>query len=205
MSLSGRAQLIEAHLYAGRSLCPFAGIAIRRYYDTGERDTFPKLVRAAEQFALTAGRRPAATLIIVAPDDPPFDRGRQWAIETFLRLDLAAKRLVLPTATARELVALSDSVARMIADPEEKRRLHIVLTGYPLFVTGLGPQYPAVHPRYLPATALVAVWQPDVWSAQKAAPRVVETIRARMLATHGSVYDADDLWLPLPPRAPDAL
>lgn len=67
-----------------------------------------------------------------------------------------------------------------------------------LFVIGMGPQYPVRHPRYAPQLCLVAVNEAEI---QRAPDQVRRVVAAAMIERTGVMYDANQFWLELEPRA----
>jgi hypothetical protein len=183
--------VIDDHLAAGRSVCPFAKGARKLYVrDSASRS---QMLAGVREFAKARG----AALIVCAPEgsnDWSFERTRTWVRDTFLELmicfglseDVEMERFV------REFVR------PLLYNDADPRRPMLGHAGMPLFAICLAPVYPEKHPRYAPQASVVVTRQSDVAEAATSSPAVVAQIRAAMKDTHGFVYDADELMLPLP-------
>ena len=98
-----------------------------------------------------------------------------------------------PEAELESSLTIALSVLLDDADP---RRPVLSCDGAPLYTICMSPVYPVTHPRYAPRAVVVATWQADV--AAGSVEPAFSRIRAAMKREHGSVYDADELMLPLP-------
>ena len=176
---------VRAHFAEGRSVCPFAAKSIVRY----ARDTEP-----LEE--LLDGFVSRAAAVIVA-DTPPADFATTliWARATFMAAVAAATTISYPSCVgpARD-VAIAE-VRRVLHDDASPTRPMIGLRGRPLITICMAPVYPARHPRYAPAAALVLVHVEDVDGIE------LPAVRRAMQAEHGFVYDANELMLALPAAA----
>lgn len=184
--------MLDAHLAAGRSVCPFAKGAHKVYV----RDVTRMLV-GLRAFAEMKG----AALIVCAPGGSAgwdFERTRTWARETFLELMIC---FGLMDGVEMERF-VQEFVRPLLFDDADPRRPMLGHAGLPLFAICLAPVYPKTHPRYAPHASVVVTRQSDVAEVATANPTAVAQIRAAMKAEHGSVYDADELMLPLPEVAP---
>lgn len=196
---------VEAFLKEGGSVCPFA-VRSQRYYatidDRAPREARPIILGAAFPFARTMGKSlPGALLVVGAVDG--FEPTKTWAREVFLELMIC---LVLvggsnPTFEAELVDHVDHEVRPILFDDANPKRPVLNCKGLPLFAICMAPIYPRTHPRYAPQAVVVVTWQADV--ALASTGPVLSRIRAAMKREHGSVYDADELMLPLPPaRSP---
>ncbi len=188
---------IEAFLQGGGSVCPFAAGSRRHYATVGEplRLHRPIILAAARLFANTRGSSPPGALLVVGQRDPEgFDATRTWAREVFLET-MTCLGLV-DGATEAEMERPVAEARAVLFDDADPRRPVLGCGGARLYTICLSPVYPRTHPRYAPRAAVVATWQVDV--ANACVEPAFSRIRAAMKREHGSVYDADELMLPLP-------
>jgi len=189
---------LETLLSGGGSVCPFAAGSKRIYISDADS---PKAMRAAvARFAAPRGKRPyGALLVLGSTSDASYDTFEAvqfWAREVFLSLAYNFARL--GGASLSEAYTYVQSTMRpMLLDDTDPRRPVLGCGDQPLFCFCIAPLYPKTHPRYAPQPVVVVTWQADVF-ASMTSQAVVDSIRGAMKREHGSVYDADELMLPLP-------
>lgn len=194
----------EAFIRGGGSVCPFAARSQRLYATIGDRpprEARPLLLGAAYGFPRTMGKLPPGALIVVGAVEG-FEPTKTWAREVFLELMIC---LVIVGGSNPEFEAkLVDHVDRevrpVLFDDADPKRPVLACNGLPLFAVCMAPVYPKNHPRYAPQPAVVVTWKADVQLAST--DPALSRIRAAMKREHGSVYDADELMLPLPGTEP---
>lgn len=188
---------IEAFLQYGGSVCPFASGTRRHYATVSEplRLYRPVIRASAELFSRTKGKRPPGALLVVSMREPErFEATRYWAREVFMELMRCFGSMA--GAPENELErSLTDALAVLLDDADPRRPV-LACDGAPLYTICMAPVYPVTHPRYAPRAVVVSTWQADV--AAGSVEPAFSRIRAAMKREHGSVYDADELMLPLP-------
>src|SRR6185436_5480544 len=115
-----------------------------------------------------------------------------WAAETFLELMICCLQIDHPTLPIAEVEQHVEQVIRP-ALCSSVIRPHLTLHGAALMTICMSPLYPTTHPRYAPHTILVTTWSADVSAAGS-----ILKVREAMVKEHGTVYDANELVLPLP-------
>jgi hypothetical protein len=174
---------VREHCEAGRSVCPFAVSRPLRYATDGE-----PLVPL-----LSAMRLQEAAVIVADRSPVTFAATREWAFRTFLSALRAAVVVSHPLLATSERRAAVAGVERELRDDASPTFPMIGLRDRPLITICMAPIYPAAHPRFAPRAALVLVHEVDATAIEL--PRV----REAMIAQHGSLYDANQIVLPLPP------
>lgn len=187
----------------GKCACPFARKARFHAVDICDAPGFYR--GQLTRHAMAVHHDLGSVLLVAGQCELTFEDTKRWARETFLEVMIAC---ALATSTAQGLTyaaeeraverAVYGEVRDMLYDDSERRRPNAVLGDEPLITICMTPVYPAAHPRYAPYPILVATRQVDVADAQREHPLVVTKIREAMRAAQGSVYDADELVLPLP-------
>jgi len=206
--MPARTEAVRSFLRDGGSLCPYAASAERagqvQYLELapGYPGLRAHMLEAAFQFAGTANVGGAHALLVLTPNDLPFDEAKERAHMMFMELALAFGRVTYPVAPVTDLAGhLRRNIEPYLADPIRFGRFFIGCKDKPLYTIGFGPQYPVEgprHPRHAPHTLLSMTWHHELAAVP---PESVEMIRARMLAAAGCLYDADELWLPLCPAS----
>lgn len=203
-------QSVQTWIAEGRTICPFATLAQRE-----RQIRYVQLVPARrtaliwrELRAFVEKREQAVVFLLTPPDPPTWDAGQRAVCAIFEEIVVAVSRLGNPHLS---IEALRKNAARDRAWAEARnlRRLPRCPSddylpvheqrGF-LFAIGMGPQYPAEHPRYAPHTLVQCTWQGDITRAMCEYPALQRRIDERMLASVGGVYDADELWLPVVPE-----
>lgn len=188
---------IEAFLQAGGSVCPYAA-GSRRIHVAADGPPFDRkrLIDAAAQFAATRNKQPYGALI-VRGSTKEFEATKTWARELFLELVVCFDAIGAWAASDADTVRyVNKHVRPMLFDDAEAIRPALSCDNFPLYTICMAPVYPATHPRYAPQAVVVSTWQADV--ATGSVEPAFSRIRAAMRREHGSVYDADELMLPLP-------
>lgn len=206
MDLSPASQLIDQHLRRGGSVCPFARDAARLFVDV-EAEAGPRrlqLLQAAWRFGWTFERKPAGALFLVAGQDLDYLAAKDWLEAVWVEWVIACEvvsgirvRSMICTTLVDCIQWTSPALAASLR-PECPTRRYAGIGTHPITSVGMGPQYPATHPRYLPSLALVATWMEDVARARVRYPGFHEQIVGAMIEQHGRPYDAEELWLELP-------
>lgn len=192
---------IEGFLQDGGSVCPYAAGTRRHYATVGNNVRFyrPVIRAAAQLFAHTKGTRPYGALLVVGKQEPDgFRATRDWAREVFL--ELTACFGLLAGSTEAEMERPIADARVILLDDVDPRRPVLTCDGSPLYAICMAPLYPQTHPRYAPRAVVVVTWQADV--AAGSVEPAFSRIRDTMKREHGSVYDADELMLPLPEVTP---
>jgi hypothetical protein len=183
----------KARVMQAGSVCPFSAACTRICVKSGDRQA---LLQAAGRFAATRGKVPNGALLVLS-DTPVggFEATRAWAREVFLELTVCFGMLV--GVGEEELAKHVDAHVRpILMDDGDPRRVTLQCSGDPVFAICLAPVYPLSHPRYAPEPTVVVTWHADVAAVQD--HPAVARIREVMKREHGSVYDANELMLPLP-------
>jgi len=184
---------IQEFLSRGKSVCPFAQTSTLHFAESGSA-----LVRAVKEFAETLGATPAHALVVGESKDTSswgFVETKAWAIERFMNLFTVCS--LISGVDLREALEHARCKILPMFDDECPTRPILGLNNQPLFTICMAPVYPETHPRYAPRPIVVVTWGEDVANVQ-ALPKVLAAIRDKMRAWHGSLYDADELMVPLP-------
>jgi hypothetical protein len=195
-----RVETVRNYLQAGKSVCPFAKVSPLELVTVS---TIPRADRAIiipSVVAFAAARGNA--LVLLAEADANFTATTAWATEAFLELMVCCSWLDQPMVPIAEVERHVERDIRPILDSPVLQP-HLGLRAKALMSICMAPVYPAAHPRYAPHTILVVTWIDDVAAAQST--NTVAKIRAAMAREHGSVYDANELMLPLPATAAKAV
>lgn len=185
--------VIDDFIEKGGSVCPFARASARLFVTVGRvpSDKRKKIREAGQRFA--PGQNQA--LLVVGPQLPNFLATRTWAREVFLELQTCFG--LLDGFAEKDVLRLVRTEIRPLLEAEkDPRRPMLGFRGLPLYAICMAPCYPKTHPRYAPMPVIVVTWGEDV--AKVHDQPATEKIRETMRREHGSVYDADDLMLPLP-------
>lgn len=181
-AMTSNLDAVRSHFSAGRAVCPFAATAPVRY--AADTDRLEPLFHGL-------ARRTAA--VIVATTTPKgFRETHTWARETFMAALAAATAVSHPTFVGPARDEVFAAVRAALYDDSGPSRPMIGLRDRPLATICMAGLYPVTHPRYAPAAALVLIHHED------ADGMPLPAVRRAMLAEHGSVYDANELMLPLP-------
>lgn len=187
---------VEDYLREGGSVCPFAAHSRRVYVD--DADGPDAMRKAVERFAATQSAPIRGALLVVGSPDT-FEGTKTWAREVFLEL---AYHFIMH-AGATSVVAwdhVQTNLRPALSDDANPMRPVLACDEQPLFCICMAPVYPPTHPRYAPEPVVVVTWQVDIFAAFT--QPTVDRVRAAMKREHGSVYDADELMLPLPTESP---
>ena len=137
------------------------------------------LTRASVRILAQSVADGGAAVIYAARTDRDFRAARRWCLAG-VRLLVA----LLVDGAARD--CLSDGkITPFIATPVGT-----------LYALGMGPQYPAAHPRYAPHLCLVLTNEQQIREVPAEQRR---RIREELVRRVGVVYDADDVWQPMQP------
>jgi len=188
-----RAAALRSHLQTGKSICPFAKTCSLEITapSTDIRADRAAVLHGMMTFAASRGN----ALVLLAPADGDFTAVTAWAREAFLELMICCSRINHPTVSITEIENHVERTVRPMLESQEIRP-HLALHARPLMTICMAPVYPTTHPRYAPHTILVITWSDDVRGVQDT--KAASKIREIMVKTHGCVYDANELVLPLP-------
>lgn len=179
---------VREHFERHRSVCPFAASAPVSYAKDSD-----SLLPLLEGLAL------GSAAVVVAEQSPTtFETVREWARQTFVVAMSAATHVSFPELEEQAGEAVIAELEAVLRDDSAPTRPMIGLRERALVTICMAPVYPLSHPRFAPEAALVLVHFEDVDGIDL--PRV----RQAMLAEHGSLYDALELMLPLPPTSREA-
>lgn len=189
--ITDRAATIRNYLHAGKSVCPFAKACPLEVTTVAKpRGSRAAILRSTTAFAAARGN----ALILLSKTDKGFAPTAAWATEAFLELVVCCAQISQPEMPIAEIEDYVERVVRPILDSHEIRP-YLTLHNKALMTICMAPVYPTAHPRYAPHTILVATWSDDVGAAGS-----VPKIREAMAKEHGTVYDANELMLPLPTK-----
>jgi hypothetical protein len=191
--VTDRALTIKSYLQAGKSVCPFAKTCTLELATVGAnaRADRATIFRCVTAFAAARGN----AIVLVAKVDKGFATTTTWAQGAFLELMVCCTQISQPTIPVAEIEDHVERVIRPTLSSHEIRP-HLSLHAKAMMTICMAPIYPTAHPRYAPHTILVVTWNDDVGAAQDTG--AVAKIRAAMAKAHGSIYDANELMLPLP-------
>lgn len=192
-ALMDRTTAVKHHLQAGKSVCPFARVCPLQLatVSTNPRADRANIHQAVTTFAAERGN----ALVLLATADEDFTATTVWARETFLELMVCCSQISHPTVPVPQIEDHVERTVRPILSSHEIRP-YLSLHAKTLMTICMAPIYPTAHPRYAPHTILVITWSADVAASQGTA--AASKIRQTMARTHGHVYDANELMLPLP-------
>jgi hypothetical protein len=185
-----RTTAIARYFQEGSNVCPFAKTCPLELaaVSANPRADRAALLRTVAAFAAARGN----AIVLVARVDKGFAATATWAAETFLELMLCCLQIDHPTLPIVEAEQHVEQVIRP-ALSSSVIRPHLTLHGAALMTICMSPLYPTTHPRHAPQTILVTTWSADVSAAGS-----ISKVREAMAREHGTVYDANELMLPLP-------
>jgi hypothetical protein len=188
---------VDQFIAQGGSVCPFARGCTRHYVTVGRvpADKRKEIQATMRGFVGTAGKTPYHALLVVGPELPDFASMQTWAREVFLEL-MTCFGLIDGHPEKEVVRYVRNEIRPMLMDDANPRRPVLASANQPLFSICMSPLYPKTHPRYAPQSVVVVTWHEDV-GAMHGTPAVAR-VRQVMRREHGSVYDADELTLPLP-------
>ena len=192
-TLMDRTTAVKHHLQAGKSVCPFARACPLQLatVSTNPRTDRADILQAVATFAAERGN----ALVLLATADEDFTATTVWTREAFLELMVCCSQISHPTVPVPQIEDHVERTVRPILSSHEIRP-YLSLHAKTLMTICMAPIYPAAHPRYAPHTILVVTWSDDVTASQDTG--ATSKIRETMARTHGHVYDANELMLPLP-------
>jgi hypothetical protein len=174
---------VDRHLRAGGSVCPYARKATIHYAMDNE----------ALGPTLLAMETTEAGVVVASASPASFGDVKRWAQDTVLSMFVAVTSLMHPNLSRRQVKEyVATSIEPVLRNDDDPRRLYLPVKGKPVLPVCLAPVYPVTHPRFSPAAIIVLTHLEDVDGVE------IPAIREAMKREHGSVYDAQELMLPLP-------
>jgi len=187
--MEDRIKATVGHITTGKTVCPFArkSTFIPKVF-TGE---VVELGEALRTFLRERNNLPAL-LLVARSAMPTHASAKEWA---FVAFSACWRMLMRWQGLTEAAICAEEPVFRAgLLDPAYPFRPLLTYAGKLIHCIGMGPQYRAEHPRYLPVTGLVLTWGPDV-DAARATPMGAKA-REQAFAAMGRSYDADELWMP---------
>lgn len=177
----------KKYLEDGNNVCPFSS----------SKDT--KYISDSEDFRSTLKSFQDNQAIVIetsSRDLGSFKALKKWARSTFLKVLAHATSVTSPELSDINIWRFIDSnIAPILNDDNSPVHVGVALYNKPIIAICMSPLYPAHHPRYAPNTIIVLVWLSDIENIG-----ALQKVRKVMLKEHGSIYDAIELVLPLPPE-----
>lgn len=177
----------QKYLEDGNNVCPFSRSSTTKYIIDSD-DFRPTLLEFKDNQAIV--------IETSSKDLMEFGSVKKWARSTFLKVMAHATSVSDPSISDINIWRFIDSnIAPILNDDNSPVHVGVALYNKPIIAICMSPLYPVHHPRYAPNTIIVLVWLSDIENIG-----ALQKVREAMLKEHGSIYDAIELVLPLPPE-----
>jgi hypothetical protein len=189
-------------------ICPFAtetaqkGRIIYAVYDASGESTGDLTEKLRELVAAPNG---SALGVVVEEDPETFEEARELTWKIFEDLMVAGAVDEFGAEAEDEIRNHIQPVLAQSKDPTSVQRAMLGINGQPLFTIMTGPYYQPVrgdnqHPRYSSNFTVWCTWVQDIeWAKTNRFSEVMD-VRQAMIKGFGSMYDANELVLPLNPN-----